>query len=112
KDAVGRASSPGVPASPIPLASSPPGPMPSNASTVALDDLPGAPGAARKPTSELLPVKLPEERPSQRPEAPAETALWRPKGRKLGGAAALLIGIMIGALLVATALVVAISLRR
>jgi hypothetical protein len=114
KEAVhARASNPGPPASPIPLASSPPGALPSNASTVALDEPPGAPGGAgRKPTSELLPVKLPEERASQRPEPPTETALWRPKGRKLGGAAALLIGIMIGALLVATALVVAISLRR
>ncbi len=117
-----RASNPGVPVSPIPLASSPPGapPIPGgavaggavsgNAATLALDDPPLA--GARKPTSELLPVKLPEERASQRPEAPAEAALWRPKGRKLGGAAALFIGIMIGALLVAAALVVAISMRR
>ena len=87
-------------------------PIPNNAATVALDEPPGGALGGRKPTAELLPVKLPEDRPSQRPEAPTEAALWRPKGRKLGGAAALLIGIMIGALLVATALVVAISLRR
>jgi hypothetical protein len=81
------------------------------APSIALDE-PSAP--ARKPTTELLPVKLPEDRPSVRPEAPNEAALWRPKGKgkKLGGAVALLIGIGIGALLVVTALVIAISLRR
>ncbi len=66
----------------------------------------------RKPTGELIPINLPEERQSVRPEKP-DVALWQPaKSRKLGGAAALLIGVLIGALLVATALIVALSLRR
>ncbi len=117
-----RAAAPVPPAkpSPIPLASSPPGgagvavpviPAAPPAPSIPLDE-PSAP--ARKPTTELLPVKLPEDRPSVRPEAPNEAALWRPKGKgkKLGGAVALLIGIGIGALLVVTALVIAISLRR
>ena len=106
--------------SPIPLASSPPGgpgvaapvipPAPA-APQIGLDESP-APG--RKPTTELLPVTLPEDRISSRPEQPNEAALWKPKGnkRKLGGAVALLIGIGIGALLVVTALIIAISLRR
>jgi serine/threonine-protein kinase len=68
--------------------------------------------APRKPTGELIPVKLPEERPSRNPDKLDNAAVWQPKGRKLGGAMALVLGILIGALLVAAALLVAIVVRR
>jgi len=116
KDAVAaRGAIPRPPPSPIPLASVPPA-GPANAGTLALDEAPkvgATTGSGRKPTSELLPVNLPEDRASTRPEPVEAAALWKPKAsRKLGGAAALLIGILIGTVLVATALIVAISLRR
>jgi serine/threonine-protein kinase len=80
-----------------------------------------APGAddrpARKPTSELIPVSLSPDKPTQADvaaplvaEAPA--AVWQPKGRKLGGATALIVGIVIGALLVAIALAVILLLKK
>jgi hypothetical protein len=118
KDAVAaRGSIPQAPPSPIPLASvPPPNALSPNAGTLALDEPPkvgATTGSNRKPTSELLPVSLPEDRASNRPEPAEAAALWKPKAsRKLGGAAALLIGILIGTVLVATALIVAISLRR
>ena len=116
KDAVAaRGAIPHAPPSPIPLASAPPPPPNANAATLALDEpkVGATTGSTRKPTGELLPVNLPEDRTSTRPEPVEAAALWKPKAsRKLGGAAALLIGILIGTVLVATALIVAISLRR
>ncbi len=119
KNAVAARAIPQAPPSPLPLAAGPGAsgggatPQLANAGTLALEET-GPLGVVasppRKPTSELLPVNLPDT-PSVRPEA-GEAALWKPKARKLGGAAALLIGILIGAVLVATALIVAISLRR
>ncbi|HTJ84280.1 MAG TPA: serine/threonine-protein kinase [Polyangiaceae bacterium] len=71
---------------------------------------------ARKPTSELIPVQLLEPAASPKPEAAATdaaAAVWQPKGTKrLGGATALIVGILIGALLVGVALVAMILLKK
>ena len=72
---------------------------------------------ARKPTSELIPVSLNADKPPVLDAAPAPlasdpgAAVWQPKGRKLGGATALIVGIVIGALLVAIALAVILLLK-
>ncbi len=70
----------------------------------------GAP--IRKPTSELMPLNLPEEAVA----APAAKAgepplVWEPKGRKLTGATALVVGIAIGAVLVVIGLTIMLLLR-
>ncbi|MFO0549356.1 MAG: protein kinase [Polyangiaceae bacterium] len=61
------------------------------------------PEPPRKPTGELLPVNL-ESPAAPAPvadEKPAEAPLvWQPKGKRIGGTRALLLGIAIGALLV------------
>jgi len=77
--------------------------------------LAGGDGSApvRKPTSELMPLNLPEDRSSSPAVAgPAETPLvWEPKGRKLTGATALIVGIAIGAVLVVIGLAVILLVR-
>jgi len=70
----------------------------------------------RRPTSELIPVNLLEPEASLAPATDLGgpgAAVWQPKGgKRLGGATALIVGIVIGALLVGIALVVMILLKK
>ncbi|NUP11467.1 MAG: hypothetical protein HOW73_35930, partial [Polyangiaceae bacterium] len=79
-------------------ASPPPGPPAVEGASLPLDK------PARRPTSELIPVHLSDESGAAAAagDAPKVDALpvWEPKGRKLSGPKALIVGIVIGAVLV------------
>lgn len=72
-------------------------------------------GPIRRPTSELVPVVLDDDPAPKLEEAPRNTnaqAVWTPEpNKKLGGGAALFVGIAIGAALVAVGLGVLMLLR-
>ncbi len=101
-------------ATPPPKPASPASPVPPAEATVA--DKPN-----RRPTSELIPVHLPDEPkpgdgrvPQLGAAGPAVVdapLVWEPKAKRLSGATALIVGIAIGAILVAVAIGVAFLMR-
>jgi serine/threonine-protein kinase len=85
----------------------------------------GSDGPVRRPTSELIPITLGGEDDPSAPRAslpqidvstepsapPAPVAMWQPKPKRMSGTAALVMGIVIGAILFGAILVVVLRLK-